>query len=71
MITNPEELEKFEADYLRRENLTLEQRFAILDGLYEMARLFGHFSVEGVLDGIEDDIELAKSLNTNVPIPPH
>ena len=70
MVTNPEEVRKFEADYLRRENLTLEQRFAILDGLYEMARFFGHFSGEDVLRGIKDDIELAKALNTNVPIPP-
>ena len=37
MIKNPEELRKFEIDYLRRENLTMEQHFAILDGLYELA----------------------------------
>ena len=71
MIKNLEELRKFEADYLRRENLTMEQRLAILDGLYEMARLFGHFNGKDVLDGIENDIKLAKAINTDVSFPPH
>jgi len=70
MITNPQKVREFETDYSRSENLTLEQRFAILDGLYELARQLGHFNGENVLDGIDTDIKLARALNADVPIPP-
>lgn len=71
MIKNYDEVRKFEEQFLREENLTVKQRFAILDGLYQLAVRFGHFRQEDILEGIENDVWLAKALNTDVRIPPH
>ncbi len=70
MIKNYDEVRRFEEQYLREENLSVEQRFAILEGLYKLAVRFGHFKQEHILDGIEHDIRLAEALNTDVRIPP-
>ena len=70
MIKNPDEVRKFEEQYLREQNLTMEQRFAILDGLYKLAVQAGHFKQKDMLNGIEHDIWLAKTLNTDVRVPP-
>ena len=70
MIKNPDEVRRFEEQYLRKENLSVQQRFAILDGLYELAVRFGHFKQEDIMEGIENDIWLAKALNTEVTAPP-
>jgi hypothetical protein len=63
MITNYHLVEEFEREYRRNEHLTLEQKFAILDDLYELARQFGHFSDKNILDGIEHDIRLAQIMS--------
>jgi len=70
MITNPEIVRQAEMEYLRNEKLSVQQRFAILEGLYQLAVKAGHFRPEQILDGIENDIALAKALNTDVRIPP-
>jgi len=70
MITNPELVRQFEDEYLRKEELTAQQRFAILEGVYRLAVKAGHFRPEQILDGIENDIALAKALNSDVRIPP-
>lgn len=70
MIKNYDEFRKFEVQFLRNEKLSVEQRFAILEGLYRMAVRFGHFKQDDILNGIENDIWLAKALNTDVRIPP-
>jgi hypothetical protein len=66
MVTNPHLLDAFEREITRTNSLTLNQRFRILDGMYELARTFGHFSHDRVLEGIEHDIEMAKILNEYV-----
>jgi len=66
MVTNPHLLDAFEREITRTNSLTLNQRFRILDGMYELARIFGHFRQDRVLEGIEHDIEMAKILNENV-----
>jgi len=70
MIKDYKALRKFEEEFLRQEKLSVEQRFAILQGLYELAVQFGHFRNENILDGIEHDIALAKAVNADVSIPP-
>jgi hypothetical protein len=70
MMTNPELVQQFEMEYLRNEELSVEQRFALLEGMYQMAVNAGHFRPEQILDGIENDIALARALSSNVRIPP-
>ena len=69
MIINPELVRQAETEFLRNEELSIEQRFAILEGLYQIAVSAGHFRPEQILDGIENDIALARALNTDVQIP--
>jgi len=67
MITNHKEIEKFEKEFSMKQPLTLSQKFTLLNSLYNQARLLGHFTDKDLLDGLEDDIELARKLNLNVP----
>ncbi|MDP1676658.1 MAG: hypothetical protein Q8L88_07295 [Bacteroidota bacterium] len=71
MITNHKEIEKFEKEFNAKDTLTLDQKFAILNSLYEQARHLGHFTDNDLLDGLDGDIELARKLNLNVPNPSH
>jgi hypothetical protein len=70
MITNPERLAAFEAASRAKDNLSLDQKYAILESLYQEARSMGHFTQKDILEGIEVDIRIAAALNANVPIPP-
>lgn len=66
MITNPEGVEKAIYEFERSHALTMEQKFVVEDSLYQLAKQFGHFSPSRALDGIEDDINLARALNACV-----
>jgi hypothetical protein len=70
MITNPERVAAFEAASRAKDNLSLAQKYAILESLYQEARIMGHFTENDILEGIEVDIRLAAVLNGNVPVPP-
>ena len=64
IITNPHILEAFERNLQQTQNLTLREKFALLDGMYELAVHLGHFTPERALDGIDDTIRLAKALDS-------
>lgn len=66
MITNPHILEAFEHELQRSEALSLSEKYALLDGMYELARQLGHFSSDRALEGVEETIQLAKVLNSLV-----
>ena len=66
VITNPRILEAFEIDLQRTQDLTLEQKYALLDGMYDLAAGLGHFTSERALEGIDDTLRLAKALNSLV-----
>lgn len=66
LITQPHILEDFERDLRRKEHFSLEEKFALLQGMYELAAKLGHFRRERALEGIEDDIQLALRLNSIV-----
>jgi hypothetical protein len=70
VITDPKRLSAFEAASRAKDNLSLAQKYAILEGLYQEARSMGHFTQDDILEGIHGDIRLAALLNGNVPIPP-
>lgn len=69
MITDYKEVEKFEKEFGMKEPLTLDQKFTLLESLYKQARQLGHFTEQDLLDGLDDDVELARKLNINVSIP--
>jgi hypothetical protein len=64
MITNSDILVKFESDQLRDEMLTLPEKFAILNGMFELAVSLRRFPPTDILEGIEHSIHLAKILNS-------
>jgi len=70
MITNLDKYEEFDRWSRAADHLTIEMKFRILDSLYEEARHFGHFKGDDLLEGIEDDIQLAAMLNSDVSNPP-
>jgi hypothetical protein len=64
MVKNAEELQAFEDELARSEHPTLEQKFRILDAMYEQAVLLGALPEKDPLTGIDDCIRLAKALNS-------
>jgi hypothetical protein len=70
MITNLAYYSSFKARSLAQEDLSLDQKYRILEGLYQEARELGSFSEDGLLLGLQDDIDLAAALNANVSSPP-
>ncbi len=66
MIKNSAEYEKFIHDFERKHPMNLEQKFNLYDSMYDLAKQFGHFTPEKIMDGIDNVIMLAKRLNKNV-----
>lgn len=65
MIIN-KEWQEFEKEKLAKEKLDINQKFRILDALYEEAVCLGVFPLKDPLDGIDIDVNIAKVVN-NVP----
>lgn len=63
MIRNKEYLEEFEKQVLMDETLDLERSLEIYEALWREAVELGIFPLKDPLDGVEDDIHLAKMLN--------
>ncbi len=53
----------FESELLRREQLTLEQKFRMLDALHAEAVALGALPLRDPLEGIEVDIRIARVVN--------
>ncbi|MGB2959586.1 MAG: hypothetical protein WBG01_07870 [Bacteroidota bacterium] len=70
MITDPKQVSAFDAASRAKDDLSLAQKYAILEGLYQEARRMGYFTQKDLLEGIDDDIRLAALLNGNVSVPP-
>jgi hypothetical protein len=63
MVRNEAELKAFEDGLVCRDELSLAEKFRILDAMYEEAVQLGVFPERNPLEGIEDDIRLAQLLN--------
>jgi hypothetical protein len=70
MVKDAKYFDREKRTWLANQPLSLEERFRILDALYEEARLFGHFEPADVLVGLDNDVHLAAMLNANVSDPP-
>jgi len=60
MIKDKKFYQEFEDEFLRNEKLTLDEKFRIYDEMYLWAKELGVFPLKDPLEGIEDDIKLAK-----------
>ncbi len=70
VIKDPSYYTAFKRASLAKEDTPLEEKFRILDAMYEEARELGHFGQNDLLLGLEDDLRLAAALNANVSNPP-
>ena len=64
MISNREELLKFERDLVRKSKVNIAQNFCILDALYREAVALHAIPVKDPLEGLEVDIKIAKVINS-------
>jgi len=63
MIKNPDIFRRFEEKWIAGQKPDFEENLRLLDGMYELARKFGHFSGSNPLEGIEKNIRIASILN--------
>jgi len=71
MVKNPQMVDAFEKESLRSENLTLDQKYHILDSMYTHAKEMGAIEKSATLEDIDGDIELARILHLDVQKTPH
>jgi len=63
MIRHPDLVEDFERKYAAEHRLDYSQSLAIYEALFEHAQRLGVLQSRDPLDGIENDIRLARMLN--------
>jgi len=59
MIKNTETLEKFEKKYIKKNNLTFEEKLRVYESLWTEALLMKALPSKDPLEGIENDIKIA------------
>ncbi len=63
MVKNAKFLQDFEDEQTAKDDMTLEQKLSLLNSLYKYALKLGTLPPDNPLEGIEDDIKLAKIIN--------
>ena len=66
MIKNPVEVERAELEYEREHPLTLEQKYAILDAMYEEVKQVGRLRFPRTQEEMEHKLAIARMLNAGV-----
>jgi hypothetical protein len=69
MVKDAEYVVRQKRKWLMEHPLSLEEKFAILNALYEEARLLGHFTQHDLPLGLENVVRLAARLSANVSDP--
>jgi hypothetical protein len=64
MVKNPQKLNKFETDLIRKEPVDIHGNFRIVASLYDEAVHLGVFPLANPLEGIERDIQYARVINS-------
>jgi len=64
MIKNRDELQKFENELARKENVDVLRNFRFIDAMYKEAVILNAFPMRDALSGIEIDIKIAKVINS-------
>ena len=63
MIRDPAELDQFEKEQLRCEDLTFVQALKLFEGMWKEGMALGVLPLKDPLEGIEVDIAIARVLN--------
>ncbi len=63
MIRNRELLQEFEDEQTIKDDMTLEQKLALLNSMYRFALKLGSLPPDDLLEGLETDIKVAKIVN--------
>jgi len=63
MIKNSKFLQDFEDEQTEKDDMTLEEKLSLLNSLYKYALKLGTLPPDNPLEGIEDDIKLARIIN--------
>ena len=66
MITDPGYLASWEAEEQAADALTFDQKRGLVEGMYQLARQFGHFTSRDVLGGLESTLTMASQMSANV-----
>ncbi|MFP4686806.1 MAG: hypothetical protein ACLFN5_01705 [bacterium] len=64
MIKNEECLKIFEQELLKKQKMSLEEKFKLMDDMHRWALKTGAFSAENALEGIEVDKKIARVVNS-------
>lgn len=60
MITNPELLKKFEDDFIRQNDMTVQEKFNLIDSMFEYADSLGALSTEDTTGHLDTLIKTVK-----------
>lgn len=63
MIKNSEYLKKFEDEQTANDDMTLEQKLKLLNSIYKFAVKLGTLPPDDLLEGLDNDIKVAKIIN--------
>ena len=63
MIKDPEYLKKFEDEQTANDDMTLEQKLKLLNSIYKFAVKLGTLPPDDLLEGLDNDIKVAKIIN--------
>ena len=69
MIKDPGLLASWEAEEQAADSLTFEQKRRLVEGMYQLARQFGHFTSSDMLEGLEATLTMASQMSANVRPP--
>lgn len=63
MIKNKYKLNKFYQKLIKRENISYKEALAIYEALHKEAVSLGIINSKDILDGLETDLRIARTLN--------
>jgi len=64
MIKHKDKLTKFYKNLLKKEHFSYKKALSVYESLYEEALSLGYINSKNILDGIEIDIKIAKTINS-------
>lgn len=63
MIKNKHKLNKFYQELIKKENISYKEALFIFEALYKEAVSLGVINSKNILEGLENDLKIAKTVN--------